>query len=103
MGKHPIDHDRSRDSRAAREYARVEREQADPMTDPKVKAMTKTTEKEEAAKRAKKYARVEREQADPVTDPKVRAMTRGAHKDEDKAKPSRLKKFLNIDRQSTDS
>lgn len=68
MGKNPIDRDRHRDSRPAREYARVEREQAD-----------------------------------PITDPKVRAMTRAAHSDEGKAEPSRLRKFLNILRQSPDS
>ena len=103
MGKSPIDQSRPSDSRAAREYARVEREQGEPMSDPKVKSMTKAANKEGDANPTKTYARVEREQADPVTDPKVKAMTKGAHKDEDKAQPSRLRKFLNILRQSPDS
>lgn len=67
MGKHPIDHDRNGDSKAAREYARVEREQAEPMSDPKIKSMT-----------------------------------RSAHSDEDKSLLTRLRKFLNIDRQGTE-
>ena len=103
MGKHPIDHERNGESQAAREYARVEREQANPMSDPKVKAMTKSAETEEGADRAKKYARVEREQADPITDPKVRAMNKGGHSDEDKSLATRIKKFLKIDRQRSDS
>lgn len=68
MGKHPIDRDRPRDAKVAREYTRLEREQADPITDPKVKAMTKA-----------------------------------AHGDEDKSLVARLRKFLNIDRQSPES
>lgn len=104
MGKLPLDHDRPSDSKAAKEYARVERESADPMTDPKVKSMTKASQKdEEKAREAREFARIEREKAETVTDPKVRSMARGAHKDEDKSVGSRIKKFLKIDRQKTES
>ena len=41
MGKSPIDQSRPSDARAAREYARVEREHGDPMSDPKVKSFRK--------------------------------------------------------------
>ena len=102
MAKHPIDHKRKGSSKGAKEYARVEREQADPMTDPKVKAMTKASEKDKPAGRAKKYAQVEREQAEPTSDPKVNAMTKSAHADEDKSLTSRIKKFLKIDRQKSE-
>lgn len=102
MGKHPIDHDRPRDDGTAREYARVEREKADPLSDPKVKAMNKARE-DDTAREAEKFSQLEREKADPLSDPKVKAMTRGAHKDEDKSLLTRLRKFLNIDRQGTES
>ncbi len=42
MSKHPIDHDRARDdSKVARQYSRIEREQSYDLTDPKVRAMSK--------------------------------------------------------------
>lgn len=50
-------------------------------------------------KRPEEYARIERETADPVTDPKVKALAKAAHADEEKAAPTRVKKFLKIDRQ----
>ena len=103
MGKHPMDKDRSRDAKVAREYARVEREQGEPTSDPKVKAMTKAANHEDSAQQAREYARVEREQGEPTSDPKVRAMTKAAHKDEDKSLVSRVKKFLRIDRQKPES
>lgn len=104
MGKRPLDRDRPREGKAAREYARVERETADPMTDPRVKSMTKASkDDEETAREAREFARLEREKAEAVTDPKVRSMTRGAHKDEDKSLGSRIKKFLKIDRQKPES
>ncbi|MFQ5567010.1 MAG: hypothetical protein ACE5EU_11680 [Paracoccaceae bacterium] len=69
MGKHPIDHDRDRDD----------------------------------AEVAKKYSRIEREHADDLTDPKVRAMTKAGHKAETEADDARLKAFLKIDRERSDS
>lgn len=69
MGKHPIDHDHERDD----------------------------------AKVAKEYSRIEREQASDGTDPKVQAMTRAAHKDEPAAGKTRVKKFLKIDREGSES
>ena len=104
MSKSPLDHDRPREGKAAREYARVERETADPMTDPKVRSMTKSSQKdEETAREAREFARIEREKAEAITDPKVRSMAKGAHKDEEKSLGSRIRKFLKIDRQKTDS
>lgn len=104
MAKRPLDHDRPREGKAAREYARVERESADPMSDPKVKSMTKASQKdEETAREAREFARIEREKAEAVTDPKVKSMTKGAHKDEDKSVGTRIKKFLKIDRQKPES
>jgi len=42
MSKHPIDHDHGRDNgKVAQRYSRIEREQADELTDPKVRAMIK--------------------------------------------------------------
>ena len=102
MGKHPIDHDRPEEDSAAREYARVEREQSEPLSDPKVKAMNKARE-DDTSREVEKFSQLEREKADEITDPKVKAMTRSAHKDEDKSLLTRLKKFLNIDRQGSDS
>lgn len=69
MSKHPLDHDHDRDEASV----------------------------------AKKYAQIEREQADQVTDPKVRAMTKAGHSDEEKSLASRIKKFLKIDRQRTET
>lgn len=102
MAKRPLDHDRP-EGKAAREYARVERETAEPMTDPRVRSMTKASQKdEETARETEEFTRLEREQAEPVSDPKVKSMTRGAHKDEDKSLRSRIMKFLKIDRQKTE-
>ncbi len=48
MSKHPLDHDHARDdAKAATEYARIAREQADDLTDPKVLQMTKDARKDE--------------------------------------------------------
>ena len=64
MGKHPIDHGRNGDdAKAAEEYARIEREHAEPITDPKVKAMTKAAHRDEertASTRLKKFVEIER-------------------------------------------
>ena len=66
MTKHPIDHDRARDdSKVAKQYSRIEREQADDLTDPKVRAMTKAgheTEADDARLRA--YLKIDRKQDD---------------------------------------
>jgi hypothetical protein len=49
MSKHQIDHDRARDNaKVAKQYSRIEREQADDLTDPRVRAMTKAGHKTEA-------------------------------------------------------
>lgn len=66
MPKHPLDHDRSRDdSKVARQYTRIERETADEVTDPKVRAMAKTERQAEAPDaRLKAFLKIEREQAD---------------------------------------
>ena len=69
MSKHPIDHDRTRDD----------------------------------GKVAKEYSRIERESAEDISDPKVRAMTKAAHKSEDGSLGSRMKAFLKIDREKSDS
>lgn len=104
MAKSPLDHDRPEEGKAAREYARVERETADPMSDPKVKSMNKASRgDEDKAGKAREFARIEREKAEAVSDPKVKSMAKGAHKDEDKSVASRLKKFLKIDRQGSES
>jgi hypothetical protein len=68
MGKHPIDHDRPRDAKVVREYARVEREQADPITDPKVRAMTKAAHKDEPEtnnRRVRKFLNIDRQKPEP--------------------------------------
>ncbi len=66
MTKHPIDHDRARDdSKVAKQYSRIEREQADDLTDPKVRAMTKAgheTEADDARLRA--FLKIDRKQDD---------------------------------------
>ncbi len=66
MSKHPIDHDRARDdSRVAKQYSRIEREQADDLTDPKVRAMTRAgheTEVDDARLRA--FLKFDREHDD---------------------------------------
>jgi hypothetical protein len=66
MTKHPLDHDRSRDdSKVARQYSRIEREKADDLTDPKVRAMTKAERAAEATDaRLKAFLKIEREQGD---------------------------------------
>ena len=49
MSKHPIDHDRARDDgKVAKQYSRIERELADDLTDPKVRAMTRAGHATEA-------------------------------------------------------
>ncbi len=68
MNKHPIDHDRARDdAKVARQYSRIEREKADDLTDPKVRAMTRAapeagTETDETRLRA--FLKIDREQDD---------------------------------------
>ena len=66
MSKHPIDHDRARDDgKVAKQYSRIEREQADDLTDPKVRAMTKAghaTEAPDASLRA--FLKFDRERDD---------------------------------------
>ncbi len=66
MTKHPIDHDRARDdAKVAKQYSRIEREQADDLTDPKVRAMTKAgheTEADDARLRA--FLKIDRKQDD---------------------------------------
>jgi hypothetical protein len=66
MSKHPLDHDRSRnDSQVVKQYSRIARETADDLTDPKVRAMTKTERAAEATDaRLKAFLKIEREQAD---------------------------------------
>jgi hypothetical protein len=65
MGKHPIDHDHERDdAKVAKEYSRIQREQAEDATDPKVQAMTKAAHKDEPATtdtRLKKFLKIDRE------------------------------------------
>ncbi len=52
------DHDRARDdAKVAKEYARIEREQADKATDPKVKAMVKAGHGDEPGRDAVDDAR----------------------------------------------
>ncbi len=66
MSKHPIDHDRARDdSKVARQYSRIEREIADDLTDPRVRAMTRAghaTEADDARLRA--FLKFDREHND---------------------------------------
>ena len=66
MGRHPIDHDRNRDDgQVARQYARIERERADEVTDPKIRAMAKSERPAETTDtRLKAFLKIEREQAD---------------------------------------
>ncbi len=66
MSKHPIDHDRNRDdARVARQYARIEREQADDLTDPKVKTMSRAGHDTEAPDaRLRAFLKIDREQDD---------------------------------------
>jgi hypothetical protein len=66
MGRHPIDHDRNRDDgQVARQYTRIERENADTVTDPKVRAMAKSERPAEITDtRLKAFLKIEREQAD---------------------------------------
>lgn len=68
MGKHPIDHNRARDANVAREYARIEREQADPITDPKVRAMSKAAHRDEPEtneRRLRKFLDIDRKKPEP--------------------------------------
>ncbi len=68
MSKHPIDHDRARDdSKVAKQYSRIERENADDLTDPKVRAMTKITHESGAGAdetRLRAFLKIDREQDD---------------------------------------
>ncbi len=66
MSKHPIDHDRARDdAKVAKQYSRIEREQADDLTDPKVRAMTKAGHETEAPDaRLRAFLKIDREQDD---------------------------------------
>lgn len=64
MSKHPLDHDHARDdAKVAKEYARIEREQAAGLTDPKVLRMTKDARKDEdkaAAARVTQFLKIDR-------------------------------------------
>jgi hypothetical protein len=66
MTKHPIDHDRARDdAKVAKQYGRIERENADDQTDPKVRAMAKAERAaEDPAARLKAFLKIDREQDD---------------------------------------
>ena len=66
MSKHPIDHDRARDdAKVARQYSRIEREQADELTDPKVRAMTRAGHETEAPDaRLRAFLKIDREHGD---------------------------------------
>ncbi len=66
MSKHPIDHDRARDNaKVAKQYSRIEREQAGDLTDPKVRAMTKAGHETEAPDaRLRAFLKFDREQDD---------------------------------------
>jgi hypothetical protein len=66
MSKHPIDHDRARDdAKVAKQYSRIEREQADDLTDPKVRAMTKAQHEDEAPDaRLRAFLKFDRERDD---------------------------------------
>ena len=66
MSKHPIDHDRARgDAKVARQYSRIEREQAAGLTDPKVRAMTKAGQEAEIPdSRLTAFLKIDREQDD---------------------------------------
>jgi len=65
MSKHPVDHDRGRDdAKVAKEYSRIEREQADRAADPKVRAMTKAAHSDEPATgdaRLKSFLKIDRQ------------------------------------------
>jgi hypothetical protein len=69
MTRHLIDHDRARDdAKVAKEYARIEREQADETTDPKVRAMTRGAHADEAAAddaRVKQFLKIDRQKVAP--------------------------------------
>ncbi|MCH8167513.1 MAG: hypothetical protein IIC03_06240 [Proteobacteria bacterium] len=66
MSKHPIDHDRARDdAKVARQYSRIEREQADGLTDPGVRAMTRAGHETEAPDaRLRAFLKFDRERDD---------------------------------------
>jgi hypothetical protein len=52
---------------------------------------------------AKEYARIERQQDRGTSDPKVKAMTKAAQADIDDAEAARLKAFVKIEREISDS
>ena len=66
MSKHPIDHDRARDdAKVAKQFSRIEREQADDLTDPKVRAMNKAGHAPEAPDaRLRAFLKFDRERDD---------------------------------------
>ena len=66
MSKHPIDHDRARDdAKVARQYSRIEREIADELTDPRVRAMTRAGHENEAPHaRLRTFLKFDRERDD---------------------------------------
>lgn len=66
MSKHPIDHDRARDdAKVAKQYSRIEREQAGGLTDPKVRSMIRTGDETEAPDaRLRAFLKIGREQDD---------------------------------------
>jgi hypothetical protein len=67
MSKHPIDHDRARDDgKVAKEYARIDREQAEDVTDPKVRQMTRDAHRDEGKAdnaRVQKFLKIDRQKA----------------------------------------
>jgi hypothetical protein len=66
MSKHPIDHDRARDdAKVTRQYSRIEREQANDLTDPRVRALTRAAHVTEAPDaRLRAFLKFDREQDD---------------------------------------
>jgi hypothetical protein len=66
MSKHPIDHDRARDdAKVAKHYSRIEREKADHLTDPRVRAMSKAGREDEAPDaRLRAFLKFDRERDD---------------------------------------
>ena len=55
------------------------------------------------AKVAKEYARIEREKDGGASDPKVKAMTKAAQSGTPDTEAARLKAFLKIEREKSDS